>query len=325
MTTLTDMTSAAVEPRSNPRALPRFNLVGLALIHFGALMALFVHGRPIDWAICGAMYLVRMFGITAGYHRYFSHRAFKATRGFQFFLAFIGVLATQKGPLWWAAKHRHHHRHSDEPTDIHSPLRDGFWHAHLGWIISSKHETFEPREVKDLWKFPELRFLEKWNVAIVLGYVVAAFALGGLRGLCIWYCASTFLVMHATFAINSLTHVFGRRVYATTDDSRNSFILAIATLGEGWHNNHHRYPGSARQGFVWWQIDMSYYGLKVCSWLGLVSDLHLPPARVIEEGRGAQPPTFAEVRASLEAKMAAQIAAVQAEAQALVGSTADAE
>ena len=277
-----------------------FNTLGLLAIHGGALVGLWIGARPIDVVICVAMYFVRMFVITAGYHRYFSHRSYKTSRAFQFVLALVGTLCTQKGPLWWAATHRRHHRESDQPGDVHSPVQRGFWYSHLGWILGAEHESYDAADIKDFTKYPELRWLDRYHVVPVLAYIGLTVALGGLHGIAWWYCMSTMVLMHCTFTINSLSHVWGKRVYATSDDSRNNWVLAIVTLGEGWHNNHHRYMQAANQGFFWWQVDVSWYVLKVLSWLGVVWDLKKPPQRVLDEGRLGDPAPFTKVEAVVE-------------------------
>jgi len=272
-----------------------FNIGGMAAMHFGAGLALWMGARPVDLAICFGLYFVRMFAITAGYHRFFAHKGYKTSRGFQFILGLIGTTATQKGPLWWAAIHRRHHRDSDTPKDIHSPVQRGFWWSHMGWIIANEHEEYEPSEVKDLWKYPELRWLDRFHVVPVLTLLFATLAIGGLRGLCWWYCASTVLLLHGTFTINSLSHVWGHRRFNTTDDSRNNPVLALVTLGEGWHNNHHRYMQTANQGFYWWQVDISYYILKALSFVGVTWELRTPPQRILDEGRKGNPAPFVKV------------------------------
>jgi stearoyl-CoA desaturase (delta-9 desaturase) len=270
----------------------RFNVVGLAAMHIGAVLAMWMGARPIDLAICFGLYFVRMFAITAGYHRYFAHKGYKTSRVFQFLLALVGTTATQKGPLWWAAIHRRHHRESDGPKDVHSPVQRGFFWAHVGWFLANEHEEFEPSEVKDLWGYPELRWLDRFHVIPVLALLLASLAFGGLRGLCWWYCASTVLLLHGTFTINSLAHVWGHRRFNTTDDSRNNPVLALITLGEGWHNNHHRYMQTANQGFYWWQVDISYYLLQALSFVGVTWDLRTPPRRILDEGRKGNPAPF---------------------------------
>lgn len=272
-----------------------FNIGGMAAMHFGAGLALWMGARPIDIAIAFGLYFIRMFAITAGYHRYFSHRGYKTSRVFQFILGLIGTTATQKGPLWWAAIHRRHHRDSDTPRDVHSPVQRGFWWSHMGWILANEHEEYEPSEVKDLWKYPELRWLDRYHVVPVLTLLFATLFIGGLRGLCWWYCLSTVLLLHGTFTINSLSHVWGHRRFNTTDDSRNNPVLALITLGEGWHNNHHRYMQTANQGFYWWQFDISYYIIKALSFVGVTWELRTPPQRILDEGRKPRVAPFVKV------------------------------
>jgi stearoyl-CoA desaturase (delta-9 desaturase) len=238
---------------------------------------------PIAWrwvALALALYLVRIFGITAGYHRYFSHRAFKTSRAFQLVLAWLGASSAQKGPLWWAAHHRDHHRYSDTPDDIHSPLERSFWWSHVGWILATTHDETKLARVKDLAKYPELRWLDRWHVVPPLVLATALFVVGGVPALLWGFFVSTVLTWHGTFAINSLAHVFGARRYETGDGSRNSLALALITMGEGWHNNHHFYPSAANQGFFWWEVDLSYYTLRLLSAFGVVWDLRTPPASV---------------------------------------------
>lgn len=255
------------------------------LCHVAALCALFVTQSAAAWIVCGVLFVVRMFGVTAGYHRYFSHRAFKTGRVMQFLLACLAQSSLQKGALWWAAHHRRHHKHSDGPGDVHSPVQDGFWHSHVGWIVSAESNETDYARIRDFAKYPELRFLNRFHF---LPGVVLALICGltlGLPGLVIGFFVSTVLLWHSTFLINSLAHVVGKRRYATRDDSRNNVWLALLTLGEGWHNNHHRYPAAARNGFFWWEIDMTYYGLLLLKRLGLVWDLRAVPKKILEEGR----------------------------------------
>jgi stearoyl-CoA desaturase (delta-9 desaturase) len=284
---------AAATTKRHFKAENYFNLIGIGALHFGAALALVHFGfRTLDVAIAVGLYVLRMFAVTGGYHRYFSHRTFKTGRVFQFLLALIGTLSTQKGPIWWSAIHRRHHRESDGPKDPHSVLQKGFWYSHIGWVLDGAHENYDDKEVKDLVKYPELRWLDRFHVVPVLAYIVLAFAFGGLRGICWWYCLSTVALMHGTFTINSLSHVFGKRRFATTDDSRNNWLLAIVTMGEGWHNNHHRYQGSTNQGFYWWEYDFTFYILKALSVFGVVWDLRKPPQKVLDEGRAGNPAPF---------------------------------
>ncbi|MDP2339938.1 MAG: acyl-CoA desaturase [Deltaproteobacteria bacterium] len=270
--------SVVNEPIHLARSLP------FAIIHLMVLGALFVDVRWQDWAVCAALYFVRMFGITAGYHRYFAHRGFRTGRVVQFLLALLGTTSAQKGVLWWAGHHRHHHVHSDDEHDIHSPKR-GFWWSHLGWILAVKHDATPTSRIKDFARFPELRFLNKhwWLPPTLLAAVLLV--VGGPSMLFIGFILSTVLLWHATFLVNSLAHVWGSRRFATTDTSRNNALIALLTLGEGWHNNHHHYCSTARQGFYWWEIDVSYYILKGMSKLGLVWDLRTPHADALARNR----------------------------------------
>ncbi len=225
-------------------------------------------------------YLVRMFAITAGYHRYFSHRTFKTSRAFQLVLAVLGMTAAQQGPLWWAAHHRRHHKFSDQPEDIHSPRQRGFVWSHMQWILAKRHKATDYARIPDFAKYPELRFLNDHDLAFVIATAVVTFLVGGATGLFWGFFVSLVACWHITFCINSLAHVWGRRRYATDDDSRNNALLAVLTLGEGWHNNHHHYQRSARQGFYWWEIDVSYYVLKALEAIHVVRDVEGVPLHV---------------------------------------------
>jgi len=236
-----------------------------------------------SWTACAwlvATYAVRMMGITIGYHRYFAHRTFKTSRAFQFVLAVVGLAAAQQGPLWWASHHRHHHKHSDREDDVHSPRRRGFWWAHVGWTHQSSGVPTDYARVKDLARFPELRFVDKHHLWFAAGFGVLLFLVGGWPAVIWGHLVSLVASWHATFCINSLAHVWGRKRYATGDDSRNNAVLAVLTLGEGWHNNHHHYQRSARQGFYWWELDVSFYILKLLERARLVRDVEGVPRHV---------------------------------------------
>ncbi len=228
---------------------------------------------PTLLAWCAGSYLLRKLAVKAGYHRYLSKRAFSLSRGWQATLAVLAETSGQKGVLWWAAHHRHHHLHSDTSSDVHSPVRRGFWWAHVGWILSPDYDTYDQRRVSDFARFPELVWLDRWYMVPFVGYGVALFALGGLPVFVWGFVVSTLVLYHATFLINSLAHVWGTRRYDTPDDSRNNFWLAVLTLGEGWHNNHHHYRSSARQGVRWWEIDVTYYALLALSWVGITRNM----------------------------------------------------
>ncbi len=254
------------------------------IIHLLPFAAIFTGVKMIDVATCIFLYYIRMFFVTAGYHRYFAHRSYKMGRVMQFIMAFGATTAMQKGPLWWAAHHRNHHKYSDTPQDVHSPQK-GFWWSHVGWILCDKYSDTEVDQIQDFAKYPELRWLNKYNWVgpWLLGAVV--FLTLGASGLFIGFFLSTVLLWHGTFIVNSLAHVFGRRRFVTLDTSRNSFLISLFTCGEGWHNNHHYYQSSAKQGFFWWEFDPSYYVLKSLSWVGLVSDLRKPPQRALYKER----------------------------------------
>jgi stearoyl-CoA desaturase (delta-9 desaturase) len=251
------------------------------LIHIAAVVGV----AALGWSWWGfgialAAYYVRMFGVTAGYHRYFSHRTFRTSRVGQFLLAVLAMSSSQKGVLWWASHHRVHHLKSDQPGDVHSVRLDGFWWSHVGWVLADDWEETELSRVRDLAKYPELRFLDRNWALVPTAYAVASFLLGGWFGLVWAFLVSTTLLWHGTFTINSLCHVFGSRRFATTDDSKNNFWLALVTLGEGWHNNHHHYFRSANQGFYWWEVDPTFYVLRALERLGVVWDVHVAPEAV---------------------------------------------
>jgi stearoyl-CoA desaturase (delta-9 desaturase) len=249
------------------------------VLHVAAFAAIWTGVRREALLFGLAYYLVGMFAVTAGYHRYFAHRAFKTSRTFQFVLALLGTAAFQRGPLWWVSTHRHHHRHSDTLLDPHSPVQKGFLWSHLGWLTSRGLGETDPRMVRDLIKFPELRWLDRYHWVAPLCTFGAAYAVAGPSGLVVGGIWATLALWHGIFAINSLAHVFGSRRFATPDQSRNNWWLAILTLGEGWHNNHHHDMRSARQGFYWWEIDLSYYALELLELLGVVWELRAPRVR----------------------------------------------
>ncbi len=259
-------------------------------MHLVCLAVIWVGISWIAVVVALIAYVVRMFAITGLYHRYFSHKSFKTSRVGQFIFGVLGAAAVQRGPIWWAAHHRHHHAHSDQPGDLHSPSQLGFWRSHMGWFLSRKGFTPDLKYVRDLLQFRELRWLDRFDIAVPVLLAVGMFLFGkllekeapqlGTSGwqMLVWgFFISTVLCYHGTYTINSLSHVIGRQRYRTGDTSRNNWLLAIITLGEGWHNNHHFYPNAARQGFYWWEIDVSYYILKALSWMGIIWDLKPVP------------------------------------------------
>jgi stearoyl-CoA desaturase (Delta-9 desaturase) len=258
-----------------PSAIP------FVLVHLACLAAFWTGVTWQALVICVVLYWGRIFAIGAGYHRYFSHRAYSTSRAFQFVLAVMSQSTAQKSVLWWSAKHRHHHLHSDTHEDVHSPRQRGFLYSHVGWVFSRRHDTTDLVKVADFARYPELMWLHKYELVPAVVLAVICFLVGGWSGLVVGFFWSTVLVYHGTFCINSLAHVRGRKRYVTGDDSRNNWLLAIFTMGEGWHNNHHAYQSSARQGFRWWEIDPTFYILKALSWLRIVWDLKTPPAAVL--------------------------------------------
>jgi stearoyl-CoA desaturase (Delta-9 desaturase) len=256
---------------------------GFAVVHVAALGVFLVGFSWKGVVLCLLSYTIRMFGITAGFHRYFAHRTYRLGRVSQFLMAFLAQTSAQKGVLWWAAHHRHHHKYSDAPQDLHSPVVDGFFWSHIGWILSGDFDDTDYAKIPDFAKFPELVWLNKNQYAATLLYALGLFFAFSWTGLFWGYFLSTVLLWHGTFSINSAMHVFGRRVYATADQSRNSMIFAIVTMGEGWHNNHHHYPSSAAQGFHWWQVDVSYYILWLGEKLRIVEGLRRAPSRAVDK------------------------------------------
>jgi stearoyl-CoA desaturase (Delta-9 desaturase) len=255
-------------------------------VHVVAIVGVVVSGW--SWsglALALALYAVRMFGVTAGYHRYFSHRTYKMGRGMQFFMALLATTAAQKGVLWWAAHHRRHHKHSDQPGDVHSAKQRGLYWSHVGWILSDENDETDWKRIGDFARYPELRWLNEHFLLPVVALGALLAVLGGWHALLWGLFVSTTLLWHGTFTINSLAHLIGRRRYQTTDDSRNNWFLALITGGEGWHNNHHHYQRSTNQGFFWWEIDFTYYVLRLMQWMRLVSDIRVPPRHVLEAAR----------------------------------------
>ncbi len=281
MSTLNSATDVEAEAETDCDDILYPSAVPFVLAHLACLAAIWTGVTWESLGMCVVLYWARIFGIGAGYHRYFSHRAYSTSRVFQFLLAALSQSTAQKSVLWWASKHRHHHLHSDTEDDVHSPRHTGFVYSHLGWIFSRKHDKADLVKVADLSRYPELMWLHRYELVPPIALALICFALGGWPGLVIGFFWSTVLVYHATFCINSLAHVRGRQRYLTADDSRNNWLLAVFTMGEGWHNNHHAYQSSVRQGFRAWEIDPTFYVLKALAWFGIVWDLKTPPASVL--------------------------------------------
>lgn len=281
--------SYAGQTESRPSGVREIDWLRVVPFLVSHLMILGVFWVGWSWTAVGIaafLYGVRMFAVTAFYHRYFSHKTFKTSRPWQFVFGLLGNSAVQRGPLWWASHHRYHHQYADQTEDIHSPARQGFWWSHVGWMISKGNFLTRTELVGDWNRFPELRWLDRFDVVVPVIFAVLLFFLGsyleaaapGLHTsgpqLLVWgFFISTVVLFHATACINSLCHMVGSRRYETGDESRNNLALALLTLGEGWHNNHHHYAVSTRQGFYWWEVDLTYYILVLLSRLGIVREL----------------------------------------------------
>ncbi|WP_422931077.1 acyl-CoA desaturase [Singulisphaera sp. PoT] len=293
----TDARVASLDRRDRPDWR---RLVAIVAMHAGCLGVIWVGWSPTAVVLALVFYVARAFGLTAFYHRYYSHRAFKTSRWFQFLGAALGCLAMQKGPLWWAAHHREHHRRSDHEGDVHSPHVHGVLWAHMGWFLTPANNELRSGLIRDWLRFPELRWLDRRALWAAPIFAISLYAFGellkqhwpGLKTdgpmLVVWvFFISTVALYHATYCVNSLAHLFGSRRYATRDDSRNNALVAFLTLGEGWHNNHHHYPTAARQGFFWWEVDVTYYVLWGLERLGLVWSLKPVPRKVLMRQREA--------------------------------------
>ena len=302
--------------------------VPYVLIHLACFAAIVTGVHMGDLLLAAGLYALRIFAVTAGYHRYFSHRSYKTSRGFGFILAFFAQTSAQRGVLWWAGNHRHHHRFSDTDDDVHSPIRRSFWYAHVGWFFTARHAETDLAAVPDLAKVPELVWLDRhpYLPAILMG--VGVWIVAGWSGLVVGFFWSTVALWHATSAINSIAHVVGRRRYLTGDESRNNWWLAILTFGEGWHNNHHHFQSAARQGFRWYEIDISYYILRALSAVGLVWDLRAPPPDVVRSeqrlGRAVVERAAGQLAASFQIeRIAAELRARLAEKRASLDASID--
>ena len=259
----------------HPDAIP------FIVVHLSCLAAIWTGVTWQSLALCVGLYWLRIFAIGAGYHRYFSHQAFSTSRAFQFVLAFLAQTSAQNSVIWWAAMHRNHHLYSDTALDTHSPRRHGFVYAHVGWIFDRRHKAPDLVRVADLTCYPELVWLQRFELAPAIITAIGCYFIAGWPGVVVGFLWSTVLVYHATFCINSLAHVHGKRRYVTGDDSRNNWLLALFTMGEGWHNNHHAWQSSVRQGHRWWEADATFQILRALSWTGLVWDLKAPPATLL--------------------------------------------
>lgn len=285
------------DPNANiPDNIDWLRTIPFLLVNLGCLLVFFVGFSWTAFITALVLYFVRLFSIGAFYHRYFSHKTYQTNRFWQFIFAIVAASSAQRGPLWWASHHRQHHMVSDQKEDAHSPVQHGFWWSHVGWFLSKKHYFYNPDRVRDLAKFPELVFLERYDSLVPAFLFISLFVAGlilyfvapelgtGPGQFLVWgFCISTIALFHTTVSINSLSHVFGKQRFVTTDQSRNNLWLALLTLGEGWHNNHHHYPATARQGFYWWEIDITYYILKLFEKLGIIWNVKNVPKSVLQK------------------------------------------
>lgn len=246
------------------------------LFHVGAVAALFMFSWPVFWISLALYWMTICFGISLGYHRLHTHRSYKIAKPIEYFFALCGALTLEGGPIFWVATHRIHHQKSDQPGDPHSP-RDGAWWAHMGWILfgEANHNNTKmmSKYAPDLARDPFYVWLNNWHWVpmVILGAILYAF--GGLP-LFMWgIFLRVTLGLHATWLVNSATHMFGYRNFETRDDSRNSWWVALLTFGEGWHNNHHAHPTSARHGLAWYEIDFSWMQIYVLRALGIATNV----------------------------------------------------
>jgi stearoyl-CoA desaturase (delta-9 desaturase) len=286
-------TGATGAADSDSRRIHWLNAAPFLAVHLACFAVFWVGVSRTAVIVAAISYAVRMFAITGFYHRYFAHRTFRTSRTLQFVFAVLGAASVQKGPLWWAAHHRRHHQHADTIDDPHSPRLQGFFWSHMGWFLTPEGLRTDWKRIPDLSRYPELRWLDRHDVVVPVVLATALFGLGSLLAryapalgtsgwqLLIWgFFISTVVLFHITVTINSLAHCIGKRRFPTADDSRNNLWLALLTFGEGWHNNHHFFPGCVRQGFRWWELDLTYYVLRLMALCGLVQELKPVPARV---------------------------------------------
>jgi stearoyl-CoA desaturase (delta-9 desaturase) len=284
----------SIEPELDHRAdqIDWLRAVPFIGMHLACLGVIWVGVSSFAVIVAVGLYAIRMFALTGFYHRYFAHKTFRTSRSAQFFFAVIGSASVQRGPLWWASHHRNHHRHADTELDLHSP-KHGFLFSHMGWFLTRRGFRTDWSVINDLTKFPELRILDRFDVVVPILLATGLYFLGhwlesahpelNTSGgqLLIWgFFISTVVLFHATVTINSLAHRYGSRRYDTRDTSRNNWWLALLTFGEGWHNNHHFFPGSARQGFKWWEFDITWYTLRLLACVGIVRGLKPVPSWV---------------------------------------------
>ena len=287
------MTAVAPRPAATRRTRHLKFTMPFVLVHVSCLLVFFVGVSWFALAFSALVYMVRGVGITGFYHRKLSHHAFKTSRTVQFIGAWCGTMAAQGGPLWWVAHHRRHHHTSDLEGDLHSPTVHNLRTAHYGWLMEPSADPTHLDDVQDLAKYPELRWLDNNAAVPLLALAVSTWLAGILFGrvmpwtntdgpqLMVWsFLIGTVAIWHATFAINSFCHRFGKHPHDTADASTNNWLFGILALGEGWHNNHHTFPGSARQGYSRAQVDFTHGVIRMLERLKLAGDLHPVPDRL---------------------------------------------
>jgi stearoyl-CoA desaturase (delta-9 desaturase) len=261
-------------------------IIGMSAFHLACLGVFYTGVSTTALVVAFAMYTIRGVGVTAGFHRLLAHRSFKTSRPVQFILALAGTLAVEGGPLWWVAHHRHHHAATETEEDIHSPVTHGMWQAHMGWMMTPAAFNEKGNNCRDLHKFPEIKFLQRRYVLLILTQPVLLYALGSWLGaeyntsglqLLVWgFFVSTVFTWHITFMVNSVCHRWGAQPYDSGDESTNNVFIGVLGFGEGWHNNHHKYPSSARHGLLWWQADFTWWLIRTLQVVGLVSEPKIP-------------------------------------------------
>jgi stearoyl-CoA desaturase (delta-9 desaturase) len=252
--------------------------ITMVVFHIGAVAALFMFSWPVVIATVGLWWLANGLGIGVGYHRLLTHRGFKTPKIVEYFLTVCGTLALEAGPIAWVTTHRIHHAHTDAPGDPHTP-RDGSWWAHMGWVLTGTAQRYDTdvceRYAPDLMKDPVHRWLEKWYFVPLIALGVVLLAVGGWPMLFWGIFMRVTFGLHATWLVNSATHLWGTRRFETTDDSRNSWWVALLSFGEGWHNNHHAHPRAARHGLAWYEVDFNWWSIRLLCLLGLAKSVKL--------------------------------------------------
>ncbi|KAL2463069.1 Palmitoyl-monogalactosyldiacylglycerol delta-7 desaturase [Forsythia ovata] len=253
--------------------------IGLVVsVHLLCVFAPFTFNWGAFWVAFGLYIITGLFGITLSYHRHLSHKSFKIPKWLEYIFAYCGALAAQRDPIYWVSTHRYHHQFCDTEKDPHSPIR-GFWFSHSTWLFDNNSivaKCGKPNNVGDLEKQPFYKFLERTYLIHPIGLGALLYALGGFPYVVWGMGVRTVFVYHITWLVNSASHTWGKQVWNTGDLSRNNWWLAMITFGEGWHNNHHAFEYSARHGLEWWQVDITWYVIRLLKAIGLATDVKLP-------------------------------------------------